>query len=132
GGVVGDRQLPRVRRLGHGGRGAIGCLHHGVRRAPGAGEPDPLDEALRQHPSLFDVAQFVLERRRSRVDDEDETHADAPCCGAAAPCAWIAVIATVLTMSSTSAPRERSLMGLFRPCSTGPIATAPAERCTAL
>ena len=48
------------------------------------------------------------------------------------PCAWIAVIAMVLTMSSTSAPRERSLMGLFRPCSTGPIATAPAERCTAL
>ena len=48
------------------------------------------------------------------------------------PCAWIAVIAMVLTMSSTSAPRERSLIGLLRPCSTGPIATAPAERCTAL
>ena len=41
------------------------------------------------------------------------------------PCAWIAVIATVLTMSRTSAPRERSLTGLRRPCSTGPIATAP-------
>ena len=48
------------------------------------------------------------------------------------PCAWIAVIATVLTMSSTSAPRDRSLTGLFRPCSTGPIAIAPALRCTAL
>ncbi len=32
------------------------------------------------------------------------------------PCAWIAVIATVLTMSSTSAPRDRSLTGFFRPC----------------
>ena len=36
------------------------------------------------------------------------------------------MIATVLTMSSTSAPRDRSLTGLFRPCSTGPIAIAPA------
>ena len=46
--------------------------------------------------------------------------------------ALIAVIAIVLTMSLTSAPRERSLTGLLRPCSTGPIASAPAERCTAL
>ena len=46
--------------------------------------------------------------------------------------AWIAVIATVFTMSSTRAPRDRSLIGLRRPCSTGPIATAPALRCTAL
>ena len=29
-------------------------------------------------------------------------------------------------------PRSRSLTGLCSPCSTGPIATAPAERCTAL
>ena len=43
-----------------------------------------------------------------------------------------AVMATVLTMSSTVVPRERSLTGLFRPCSTGPMAIAPAERCTAL
>ena len=48
------------------------------------------------------------------------------------PWAWIAVMATVLTMSWTSAPRERSLTGLRSPCSTGPTATAPAERCTAL
>ena len=47
-------------------------------------------------------------------------------------CAWMAVIATVLTMSRTSAPRERSLTGLRRPCRTGPTARAPAERCTAL
>src|SRR5690554_780047 len=46
--------------------------------------------------------------------------------------AWIAVMATVLTMSCTRAPRERSLMGLRSPCSTGPMAMAPALRCTAL
>src|SRR5690625_460224 len=46
--------------------------------------------------------------------------------------AWIAVMATVLTMSWTSAPRERSLTGRRRPCRTGPTATAPAVRCTAL
>ena len=47
-------------------------------------------------------------------------------------CAWIAVIATVFTMSRTVAPRERSLTGLLRPCRIGPIATAPADRWTAL
>lgn len=41
-------------------------------------------------------------------------------------------MATVLTMSFTVAPRDRSLTGLRRPCMTGPTATAPAERCTAL
>ena len=46
--------------------------------------------------------------------------------------ACTAVIATVLTMSSTRAPRERSLTGLRSPWSTGPIATAWALRCTAL
>ena len=51
---------------------------------------------------------------------------------AAASCAWMAVMATVLTMSVTVQPRLRSLTGLFRPCRTGPMATAPALRCTAL
>ena len=46
--------------------------------------------------------------------------------------AWMAVMATVLTMSATVAPRDKSLTGLRRPCRTGPTATAPAERCTAL
>ena len=48
------------------------------------------------------------------------------------PWAWIAVMATVLMMSATRAPRDRSLIGLLRPCSTGPMATAFALRCTAL
>ena len=46
--------------------------------------------------------------------------------------AWMAVMAMVLTMSSTNAPRERSLTGLLSPCRTGPTASAPADRCTAL
>ena len=46
--------------------------------------------------------------------------------------ACTAVMATVLTISGTVQPRERSLTGLFRPWSTGPMATAPAARCTAL
>ena len=46
--------------------------------------------------------------------------------------AWMAVMATVLTMSVTVQPRERSFTGFARPCRTGPIATALAERWTAL
>ena len=46
--------------------------------------------------------------------------------------AWMAVMATVFTMSSTVQPRERSLTGLRRPCRTGPTATAPEDCCTAL
>jgi hypothetical protein len=42
------------------------------------------------------------------------------------------VTATVVAMSSTVAPRDRSLTGLFSPCSTGPTAVAPALRWTAL
>jgi hypothetical protein len=46
--------------------------------------------------------------------------------------AWIAVIATVFTMSRTVAPRDRSFTGLRSPCRIGPTASAPADRCTAL
>ena len=46
--------------------------------------------------------------------------------------AWMAVMATVFTMSSTVQPRERSLTGLRSPCRTGPTATAPEVCCTAL
>ena len=52
--------------------------------------------------------------------------------GPVQPWAWTAVMATVLIMSSTSAPRDRSLTGLFRPWRTGPMAIAPDERWTAL
>jgi hypothetical protein len=46
--------------------------------------------------------------------------------------AWMAVMATVFTMSGTVAPRDRSFTGLFRPCRIGPTASASAVRCTAL
>ena len=40
--------------------------------------------------------------------------------------------ATVFTMSCTVQPRLKSLTGFRSPCSTGPIASASADRCTAL
>ncbi len=43
----------------------------------------------------------------------------------------MALIKTVLTISSTKAPLLKSLMGLFKPCKIGPIATgfsAPLHR----
>jgi len=45
---------------------------------------------------------------------------------------WIAVMTTVLKMSSTVQPRLKSLTGLFRPWSMGPMARAPVSRWTAL
>jgi len=45
---------------------------------------------------------------------------------------YSAVIAATLIMSSGPAPRERSEAGRARPCSTGPIALAPANLCTSL
>ena len=46
--------------------------------------------------------------------------------------ACTAVMATVLTTSATVHPRLKSLTGLLSPCKSGPIATAPEVRCTAL
>src|SRR5690606_38577826 len=91
---------------------------------------DAFDQAGAEHLLGRHVDELVLQRRGARIDDEHDAHAVASC--APTCCAWIAVIATVLMMSLTSAPRDRSLMGFASPCSTGPIATAPAERCTAL
>ncbi len=108
--------------------GAFARLTAGSARQPSLVLADALDEPLREHVSRLGVDELELDRRRARIDDEDSAvHASVSFF-----CAWIAVIATVLTMSWTSAPRERSLTGLFRPCSTGPTATAPALRCTAL
>src|SRR4029078_9808877 len=43
-----------------------------------------------------------------------------------------ATTAHVVTMSSTVAPRDRSLIGLAKPCRNGPIACAPASHCVSL
>ena len=100
---------------------SCGCLRQGFRMGcRSAGFADFFDEPAGQR---FErgVEEPVLDRRRAAVQDEDH----------ALP-AWMAVIAMVLTMSATVAPRDRSLTGFRRPCMTGPIATAPAERWTAL
>src|SRR5690606_21254880 len=124
--VVGDRALVAVFRIQHRGRRLSGLDDDACGVGDHAGAlPDPFDQPVGGRELAHRVDQAVLQRRRAAVDDEHDAHAPASC-------AWIAVSATVLTMSSTRAPRERSLMGLLSPCSTGPIATAPAERCTAL
>ena len=112
----------RRRVLRDGERGLPRAARPRVADVPGA-LADALDQPGGKRRLARSVDQLVLERRRAAVDHQHRAHEIA---------AWIAVIATVLTMSSTSAPRDRSLIGLRRPCSTGPIATAPALRCTAL
>src|SRR3984893_17992937 len=86
---------------------------------------DPFDYPIGHYLARIPLDIAVVHRRRSRGGHQDRAWHHLSC-------AWIAVRATVLTMSSTGAPRDRSLTGLFRPCSTGPIAIAPALRCTAL
>ena len=85
---------------------------------------DTVEHARSQHAPGVHLEQLVFYRRAAAVDHQN-LHAQSFC-------AWIAVIATVLTMSGTVQPRLRSLTGLFRPCNTGPIASVFAERCTAL
>src|SRR5215217_2114451 len=100
---------------------------------------DSLNEALGLHLCRLRHHELILQRRGTSIQHQDGrlTHvgtvaaASVDCCRLMA-CAWTAVIATVLTMSSTNAPRERSLTGFFNPCSTGPMAMAWALRCTAL
>src|SRR5215208_234867 len=86
---------------------------------------DSLDDAVDKRRARLRLYQLVFHRRRTRIEHQDAARHQMSC-------AWIAVIATVLTMSSTSAPRDRSFTGLFNPCNTGPIAIAPALRWTAL
>ncbi len=87
---------------------------------------DAFHESGRGNGAGVGVDELVLERGRTSVDDQDEGT------GAHRPAAWIAVMATVLTMSWTRAPRDRSLTGLLSPWRIGPIAMAPALRWTAL
>src|SRR4029453_7429149 len=114
--------------------------------APGPGGqpppplPDPLDQPRGQHLLTVHLEQLVLDGGRPGVDDQDPTHRGPAPAGprtppeacSAVPWAWMAVMATVLTMSATVAPRDRSLTGLRSPWRIGPTATALADRCTAL
>ena len=107
---------PRMRRAPPGGRDVLG---------PGSPIRSTMPSALTA-PDIGSTTWYL-----SDDDPAFSTNTDRmPLIGSS--CAWIAVIAIVLTMSRTRAPRDRSLIGFARPCSTGPIATAPAERCTAL
>lgn len=105
--------------------------------------PDALNDAHGDRLAPGGVDELVLHGGGSRVQHEDRVRGAmrdeaVGCCGGChdsmllVDWAWMAVMATVLTMSWTSAPRERSFTGLRRPWRTGPIATAPDERCTAL
>ena len=120
----------------------------GVIRDPRTRHADPLHQSLgedglvRLGAVVVDLPHLVLQGGGAGVDDQDEhggpfRQAEWGCCDCCDcwdywDCAWMAVMATVFTMSSTVQPRERSFTGLFRPCSTGPTATAPADCCTAL
>src|SRR5690606_8907846 len=106
-------------------RGAGAERRRGVRRAgglaarrggPGAGGAD--GRGVGDRPSDAHPADVGALSARSSGD------------GSSRP--WAAVTATVVTMSATVAPRDRSLTGLRSPCSTGPTATAPALRWTPL
>jgi len=81
--------------------------------------PDPLHASLGQGQEFREREKLELEGRRARVQDQDHFFP---------PWAWIAVMATVFTMSCTVHPRERSLTGFFKPCKIGPMAVAPADR----
>jgi hypothetical protein len=111
--VVGQRALEDL----------FGAVRAAMGQAPG-GLADALGQARRERLPAVDVDHPVLQRRGPAVEDEHPARH-----GATRFWAWIAVIATVLTMSCTVAPRERSLTGLRRPCRTGPTATRP--RCAA-
>ena len=109
------------------GTGQVAAAHG--QRAHGL--TDPLDQRPGQLTLDGGVEDLQLQGGGAGVDDEHAGHESLPW-RSPTPCAWTAVMATVLTMSSTSAPRDRSLIGLRSPWRTGPIATAPAVRCTAL
>lgn len=90
---------------------------------------DALDQTAGHHLLRVGVNHLVFDGTGAAVQQQDRSRHASPLFS---DCAWMAVIATVFTMSSINAPRERSLTGLLSPCSTGPIATAPADLCTAL
>ncbi len=92
---------------------------------------DFFDDATRQAFAAVGVDDLVLDRRAAGVEHEHQHRQTVTLQARSAP-TWMAVITIVLTMSVTVAPRDRSLTGLLSPWSTGPTATAPAERCTAL
>ena len=117
--MVGDRpdgsRLPTTGPADH--RGALAWPIRSTR---------PVANAV---PAIGSTSWYLIDDDPELITSTGMRHEAA---SAGVACAWIAVMATVLTMSGTSAPRDRSFTGLFSPCSTGPMAIALALRCTAL
>ena len=99
----------------------------GVHHRPGP-LADPLDQAVARGLAGGGVDEAVLQAGGPGVDHQYVPGHRSSSRSWPGRCAWIAVIATVFTMSRTVAPRDRSFTGLRSPCSTGPTATAPAEQ----
>ncbi len=78
--------------------------------------------------TVADVKEGIFQGGAAGVEDK-EFHAR---CSPFSMAAWTAVMAIVWTISSTRQPRLRSLTGFRMPCIIGPMAMAPALRCTAL
>ena len=125
--VGGERSQRSGQRFRDGREHALGSVPAVAGRVlqPSARLADPLHRPGRGRRPGLGIDEAVLQRRRPRVEHQ---HVGAH----ERPRAWIAVIAMVLTMSRTVAPRDRSLTGFRSPWRIGPTASAPAERCTAL
>ena len=93
-------------------------------------DADALHQALGHELFAVHVHQLVFQRGRTRVDDQNFHWSLS--LSVAYACALTAVMDTTLTISSTEQPRLRSLTGLARPWMMGPMASAPARRCTSL
>lgn len=91
--------------------------------------PDPLDQPPGNHAFFGHLVELVLDRRTAAVDDQDLHRMGSLHFSAQACARQTAVVATI---SSTLAPRERSLIGLANPWRNGPIAFAPAMYCVNL
>ncbi len=70
---------------------------------------DPLCGSVRQQGALAHLEELILDRRASGVENQN------PHDSLDGVWAWMAVTATVFTMSGTVHPRLRSLTGFFRP-----------------
>ena len=132
--VVDDRRRAELAAAVHHpvpdrGRARSGRPRPSRRAARRRGRPRPRPARRSARPVPLAAA---VSPSKSRYFTDDDPQLSTSTRSSSRTAAWMAVIATVLTMSLTVAPRDRSLTGRRRPCMTGPTATAPAERCTAL
>src|ERR1700722_3025046 len=121
----------------------LGQRHeHAQARAVDVAGPAEIDQELPL--ALLQLIQDFLFELLAVPDDElpfDIDHYDLSllgdreahvCSPSGSTCDCNAVMAATWIMSSGAAPRERSADGRAKPCKIGPIAVAPASRCTSL